>query len=82
LIGTLVRRYTVAPRGHECGAAMTLNGKRIVIVEDEIIVAMDLADEIIASGGKVIEAVGSVDAALDIIATTDLDGTESRLTLI
>jgi CheY-like chemotaxis protein len=53
---------------------MTLNGKRILIVEDEFVVAIDLADEVIASGGTVIEAVGSVDAALDIIATTDLDG--------
>jgi CheY-like chemotaxis protein len=53
---------------------MTLGGKRVLIVEDENIIAMDLACEVTASGAEVVGTVGSVDAALDIIATTDLEG--------
>jgi CheY-like chemotaxis protein len=53
---------------------MTLSGKRILIVEDEDIIATDLACEVLASGAEVVATVGSVDAALDIIATTHLDG--------
>ncbi len=52
---------------------MTLDGKRILIVEDNTIIAMDLVYEVGAAGAKVVAAVGTVDAALDIIATTELD---------
>ena len=52
----------------------TLDGKCILIAEDENLIAMDLAQEVAASGGKVVGPVGSVDDALDIVATTPLDG--------
>jgi DNA-binding response OmpR family regulator len=53
---------------------MALIGKRVLIVEDENIIAMDLAYQVSSSGAKVVGTVGSVDTALHIIATTDLDG--------
>jgi DNA-binding response OmpR family regulator len=52
----------------------SLAGKRILIVEDEIIVALDLADKITADGAKAVEPVSTVSAALDVIANTELDG--------
>ena len=58
----------------ECGPAMTLDGKSILIAEDENIIAMDLAEEVAAWGGEVVGPVGSIDAALDIITTMPLDG--------
>src|SRR5262245_9466723 len=57
------------------GAKMNgLAGKRILIVEDEIIVALDLANKITADGAKAIGPVATVSAALDVIANTELDG--------
>jgi CheY-like chemotaxis protein len=53
---------------------MTLFGKRVLIVEDEYIVALDLASEVAASGAKVVGPVGGAEAALNIISTADLDG--------
>jgi hypothetical protein len=53
---------------------MALRGKRVLIVEDEYLIAISLASEVAALGGKVVEMVQSFDAALDIIATADLDG--------
>jgi CheY-like chemotaxis protein len=53
---------------------MMLEGKRVLIVEDDNIIAMDLAYDVGASGAKVVGTVGSVDAALAVIASTDLDG--------
>jgi two-component SAPR family response regulator len=49
----------------------SLAGKRILIVEDEIIVALDLADKITADA---VGPVSTVSAALDVIANTELDG--------
>jgi hypothetical protein len=54
--------------------AMTLDGKCILIAEDEGIIAMDLAAEVAAWGGEVVGPVASIDAALDIIASMPLDG--------
>ncbi len=55
-------------------SAMPLNGKRILIVKDENLIALGLESEITAAGGEVVATAGSVDDALDLIATTDLDG--------
>jgi CheY-like chemotaxis protein len=56
--------------------AMTrqLTGKRILIVEDESMIAEILKIKITEEGGEVIGPVETVDAALDAIATTSLDG--------
>ncbi len=53
---------------------MPLNGKRILIVEDENLIVLSLDSEITEAGGEVVATAGSVDAALDLIATADLDG--------
>ncbi len=60
--------------GKNVRPAAILDGKCILIAEDENLIAMDLAEEVTASGGKVVGPVESVDAALDIVATTPLDG--------
>ena len=52
----------------------SLAGKRILIVEDEIIVALDLADKVTADGATAVGPVSTVNAALDVIANTELDG--------
>jgi CheY-like chemotaxis protein len=51
-----------------------LSGKRILIVEDEIIVALDLADKITADGATAVGPVSTVNAALEVIANAELDG--------
>ena len=54
--------------------AMALDGKRVLIVEDEFYVAAELADEVAAAGAKVVGTANTKDAALGIIANTYLDG--------
>jgi PAS domain S-box-containing protein len=51
-----------------------LAGRRVLIVEDERAIAENLAFEIAAEGGKVVGPVATVNAALDVIANTGLDG--------
>ena len=45
-----------------------LEGLRILVVEDEPLLAMALVDEIEELGARVVGPVGSVDGALDVIA--------------
>jgi DNA-binding NarL/FixJ family response regulator len=49
-------------------------GKRVLIVEDHEILAMDLAYELATEGAEVIGPVATAVAALDVIGSTDLDG--------
>ena len=51
-----------------------LADKRILIVEDENILALDIALEVAGRGAKVIGPVGTLRVALGMIASTDLDG--------
>jgi CheY-like chemotaxis protein len=51
-----------------------LAGKRVLVVEDHIIIAMDLAHELTSEGAKVVGPVATAAAALDVIGSTDLDG--------
>jgi CheY-like chemotaxis protein len=53
---------------------MILQSKRILIVEDENLVAMEIAHEVTALGAKVVAMAGSVDSALKVIETKELDG--------
>ena len=46
----------------------SLGGKRILVVEDEYILANDLADFLQAQGAIVVGPVGTVDAALRLVA--------------
>jgi DNA-binding response OmpR family regulator len=56
-----------------------LAGKRILIVEDEQMLIDYLADGMVAEGAEVIEPVAIVNAALDVIANTPLDGVTSSI---
>src|SRR5215472_13090682 len=51
-----------------------LSGKRVLIVEDDNILAMNLADELAAQGATVIGPAATVADALDMIASSELDG--------
>jgi two-component SAPR family response regulator len=51
-----------------------LAGKRVMIVEDEQMIAEHLAYQMTAEGAEVFGPVASVDAALDLISNTHLDG--------
>lgn len=54
--------------------AHRLARKRILIVEDEYIVALNIANEVAALGAVVIGPVGTVDGALKAIKNADVDG--------
>lgn len=51
-----------------------LTGKRVLVVEDEQMIAENVAFELAAEGAEVIGPVETVNAALDAIASTNLDG--------
>lgn len=51
-----------------------LADKRVLIIEDEYIIALDLATGLADRGAVVIGPVGIVESALDAIKNTDLDG--------
>src|SRR5258706_13818072 len=61
--------------------AHQLAGKRVLRVEDEQLLAELLADAMAAEGAEVIEPVATVNAALDVIANTPLDGVTLDLKL-
>jgi len=61
--------------------AHQLAGKRVLIVEDEQMLAEYLADAMVAEGAEVIGPVATVNAALDVIANTPLDGVTLDLKL-
>jgi CheY-like chemotaxis protein len=45
----------------------TLHGRRILIVEDDCVTAMDLAETLSAAGARVIGPAGTIDAALELL---------------
>ena len=49
------------------GHQITLRDKRVLVVEDEAIVAMLVEDELIDAGAKVVGPAGSVEEALRLI---------------
>jgi DNA-binding response OmpR family regulator len=51
-----------------------LSAKRVLIVEDDPILAMNLADELVAEGATVVGPAANVADALDVIANSELDG--------
>src|SRR6266478_2981513 len=60
-----------------------LTGKRILVVEDEPLISENLADQMTAEGAQVIGPVGTVEAALNLIASTNnLDGAILDIKLI
>jgi DNA-binding NtrC family response regulator len=60
-----------------------LTGKRILVVEDEPLISENLTDQMTAEGAQVIGPVGTVEAALNVIASTNnLDGAILDIKLI
>jgi two-component SAPR family response regulator len=51
-----------------------LGGKRVLIVEDERTIAEHIAYEMTTEGAEVIGPVATINAALDVIANTGVDG--------
>jgi CheY-like chemotaxis protein len=58
-----------------------LAGKRVLIVEDEQMLVDYLAEAMAAEGAELIKPVATVNAALDVIANTPLDGVTLDLKL-
>ena len=55
--------------------AAMLGGRRLLVVEDDYLVAMDLADELTDHGAEVVGPAGSVKEALALVAATPaIDG--------
>jgi DNA-binding response OmpR family regulator len=52
---------------------MTLQGQRILIVEDEYLVGMSLQDSLESAGATVIGPIGNVDDALHVLRQCELD---------
>jgi CheY-like chemotaxis protein len=51
-----------------------LAGKRILVVEDEVLIALEMADRIRSRGGLVVGPVGHINAALRMAREEPLDG--------
>jgi DNA-binding NarL/FixJ family response regulator len=58
------------PRGRQVGGALP---RRIVIVEDELFVAMDIEAVVIKAGHQVVGFAGTADTAVAIVEQTDPD---------
>jgi DNA-binding response OmpR family regulator len=50
-----------------------LQGKRVLVVEDDYLIAAQLASDVAEAGCNLVGMANTVDAALDIIATVDVD---------
>ena len=56
-------------------ASATLAGRRVLLVEDEYFIAMEMADTFEHAGAEVVGPAASVQQALELLATTErLDG--------
>jgi DNA-binding response OmpR family regulator len=52
----------------------TLHGRRVLVVEDEALIAMSMEDGLLEAGAEVVGPVGSVDEALALIERVACDG--------
>lgn len=62
--------YVRAP----CGPHMKLNGKRILVVEDEPLVSMLLEDGLLDAGAQVVGPASTIDEALRLVERLEADG--------
>ncbi len=55
-------------------AASGISAKRVLVVEDEYLVAMDMSAYLAAAGAHVVGPASNVNAALEVVKGTTLDG--------
>ena len=55
------------------GAAFTLSGMSVLVVEDEYLLAEEACQELVARGATVIGPVSNVPDALEVVASTEID---------
>lgn len=53
--------------------ARLLEGRRVLVLEDEFLAALDMADCVEARGGEVVGPVGQLDQALELVRSEPLD---------
>ena len=70
-------RLPIGGTGSPAAGPVTLEGKDIVLVEDEALIVMDLADEIERAGARVVAECATVGEALGAIATAFFEKKES-----
>jgi CheY-like chemotaxis protein len=54
--------------------ASRISAKRVLVVEDEYLVAMDMSAYLEAAGAQVVGPASNVDAALEVLKRSELDG--------
>lgn len=59
---------------YSIGRPARLKNQRVLVVEDEVLVAMLIEDELTAAGAKILGPAPSVDDALRLIEATSADG--------
>lgn len=64
----------MAPSVSSSRGSLKLQGKRILVVEDEPFIAFDIADTIEGEGGAVIGPAMSIRSALQLLARESIDG--------
>ena len=58
-----------------------LSGQRLLVVEDDYMIAMDVVEALEACGATIIGPVATVEDALDLIATEKIDGASLDINL-
>ena len=68
---TLAPEVMASSAAHDGG--MTLRDQRVLVVEDEALVAMELARVLTEAGAQVVGPAGNIEEALDLVANTPID---------
>jgi DNA-binding NtrC family response regulator len=58
-----------------------LRGRRVMVLEDDVLIAMDMEDFLISEGCQVVGPISNVEAALEKVETAQLDGAVVDLNL-
>jgi CheY-like chemotaxis protein len=68
---TLAPEVVTSGPAHDGG--MTLRDQRVLVVEDEALVAMELTRVLTEAGAQVVGPAGNIEEALDLVANTPID---------
>lgn len=58
-----------------------LRGRRVMVLEDDVLIAMDMEDFLLGEGCQVVGPISNVEAALETVETGELDGAVVDLNL-